>query len=120
VRPTATRHSARRCSRYSKSRGRVDANCRRKKRAKPNKAGLVLTAAARGARCQSLETRAAGSLNQRAELPFTLRLDDFRLAMQDIYDFFFDVNSFLVGRSLQRLEETRFERRSRPGFSPTY
>jgi len=45
-------------------------------------------------------------LNQRAELPFTLRLDDFRLAMQDIYDFFFDVNSFLVGRSLQRLEET--------------
>jgi len=39
--------------------------------------------------------------------------------MQDIYDFFFDVNSFLVGRSLQRLEET-LRAAITSGFSPTY
>jgi hypothetical protein len=31
-----------------------------------------------------------------ATLPFELRPDDFRLAMQDVYDFFFDVNTGLV------------------------
>jgi hypothetical protein len=32
-------------------------------------------------------------------------LDDFSLAMQDVYDFFFDVNSFLVKKGLQRLDD---------------
>lgn len=39
-------------------------------------------------------------------LPYELRLLDFESAMQDIYDFFFDVNSFLIGKGLPRLEET--------------
>jgi hypothetical protein len=30
--------------------------------------------------------------NREAVLPFQLRLDDFALAMQDVYDFFYDVN----------------------------
>ena len=38
-------------------------------------------------------------------LPFNLRPDDFRLAMEDVYDFFFDVNSHLVDRDLPRLED---------------
>lgn len=44
--------------------------------------------------------------NSEATLPFELRLEDFSLAMQDVYDFFFDVNSFLVKKGLQRLDET--------------
>ncbi|MGH9135486.1 MAG: hypothetical protein ACRD0G_00380 [Acidimicrobiales bacterium] len=39
-------------------------------------------------------------------LPYELRLIDFESAMQDVYDFFFDVNSFLIGNGLPRLEET--------------
>ena len=31
--------------------------------------------------------------NRNAELPFELRIDDLRLAVQDVYDFFFDVNA---------------------------
>ena len=38
-------------------------------------------------------------------LPFELRLEDFSLAMQDVYDFFYDVNSFLVKKGLQRLDD---------------
>jgi hypothetical protein len=38
-------------------------------------------------------------------LPFELRLEDFRMAVQDVYDFFFDVNSTLQGKGLQRLDE---------------
>jgi len=40
------------------------------------------------------------------QLPYRLRLLDFESAMQDIYDFFFDVNSFLVEKDLPRLEQT--------------
>ena len=43
--------------------------------------------------------------NADAALPFELRLDDFKAAMQDVYDFFFDVNKFLDDRGLQRLDE---------------
>jgi hypothetical protein len=39
-------------------------------------------------------------------LPFELRIEDFSLAMQDVYDFFFDVNSFLLGKGLERLDDT--------------
>jgi hypothetical protein len=38
--------------------------------------------------------------------PFELRREDFQLAMQDAYDFFFDVNFNLLGKGLQRLDET--------------
>lgn len=44
-------------------------------------------------------------LNQQLALPYQLRLDDFRMAMQDVYDFFFDVNSYLLERGLARLDD---------------
>ncbi len=44
-------------------------------------------------------------LNPRAVLPFELRLKDFAMAMQDIYDFFHDVNLGLVERGLERLDD---------------
>ncbi|HOG48817.1 MAG TPA: hypothetical protein PLJ35_09530 [Anaerolineae bacterium] len=34
--------------------------------------------------------------NRHLPLPFELRLKDFEMAMQDVYDFFFDVNRALV------------------------
>lgn len=39
------------------------------------------------------------------EWPYELRQDDFRLAMQDVYDFFHDVNTHLTSRGLQRLDD---------------
>ncbi len=45
-------------------------------------------------------------LNQAALLPYELRLDDFRSAMQDVYDFFYDVNQGLVAKGLARLDDT--------------
>jgi len=38
-------------------------------------------------------------------LPYELRLADFEIAMQDVYDFLFDVNSALTGRGLERLDD---------------
>ena len=46
-----------------------------------------------------------GTFNPQATLPFNLRIEDFRLAMQDIYDFFFDVNTLLIGKGLERLDD---------------
>lgn len=46
------------------------------------------------------------SFNQVADLPYGLRLKDFEIAMQDIYDFFYDVNSALIAKGLQRLDDT--------------
>ncbi|MBI3372534.1 MAG: hypothetical protein HY017_12390 [Betaproteobacteria bacterium] len=43
--------------------------------------------------------------NRKAKLPYELRVDDFALAMQDIYDFFYDVNSHLVAKGLDRLDD---------------
>src|ERR1700688_2487814 len=43
--------------------------------------------------------------NRDSSLPFQLRLKDFELAMQDVYDFFFDVNILLIGKGLQRLDD---------------
>jgi len=43
--------------------------------------------------------------NQHAELPYNLRLKDFELAMQDVYDFFHDVNTLLVSKGLKRLDD---------------
>jgi hypothetical protein len=46
-----------------------------------------------------------GGFNQGAVLPFELRLEDFQIAMQDVYDFFYDVNRGLVNRGLERLDD---------------
>ena len=44
-------------------------------------------------------------LNADAVLPYSLRLMDFQIAMQDVYDLFHDINTLLLERSLKRLEE---------------
>lgn len=43
--------------------------------------------------------------NQAVTLPYNLRLHDFHLAMQDVYDFFFDVNHLLEDKGLERLDD---------------
>ncbi len=43
--------------------------------------------------------------NYELELPYQLRVDDFSLALTDVYDFFFDVNEHLTARGLQRLDD---------------
>lgn len=43
--------------------------------------------------------------NTAIELPFQLRVEDIRSAMQDVYDFFFDVNMHLSGKHLDRLDD---------------
>lgn len=43
--------------------------------------------------------------NRSANLPFGLRFKDFEMAMQDVYDFFYDVNLGLTERGLQRLDD---------------
>lgn len=47
----------------------------------------------------------SAKLNSSASLPYELRLKDFELAMQDVYDFFFDVNTGLVAKGLERLDD---------------
>lgn len=43
--------------------------------------------------------------NRNVQLPFQLRVDDFELALRDIYDFFHDVNTALTGKGLQRMDD---------------
>jgi hypothetical protein len=43
--------------------------------------------------------------NHAARLPYELRLRDFQMAMQDVYDFFYDVNAHLAKKGLQRLDD---------------
>ena len=45
------------------------------------------------------------NFNRRIDLPFELRLQDFQMAMQDVYDFFYDVNAHLTAKGLQRLDD---------------
>jgi hypothetical protein len=45
------------------------------------------------------------NFNAAADLPYQLRIEDFALAMQDVYDFFADVNTGLVGKGLARLDD---------------
>lgn len=47
----------------------------------------------------------ATKFNTAAGLTYELRLKDFELAMQDVYDFFFDVNTGLVSKGLERLDD---------------
>ena len=44
-------------------------------------------------------------LNPGLALPFELRLEDLQMAMQDVYDFFYDVNGLLTRKGLQRLDD---------------
>lgn len=43
--------------------------------------------------------------NSNIQLPYELRLKDFELAMQDVYDFFFDVNTSLWNKGLARFDD---------------
>ncbi|NYT63014.1 hypothetical protein H0A66_11885 [Alcaligenaceae bacterium] len=45
------------------------------------------------------------AFNQDIKLPYDLRISDFRSAMEDVYDFFHDVNKLLSERGLQRLDD---------------
>lgn len=47
----------------------------------------------------------ATKFNRMRSLPYELRLQDFEMAMQDVYDFFFDVNVLLTGKGLERLDD---------------
>lgn len=47
----------------------------------------------------------SSKFNKTANLPYELRLHDFHMAMQDAYDFFYDVNSHLAGKGLRRLDD---------------
>lgn len=44
--------------------------------------------------------------NPQPVLPYNLRILDFQSAMQDVYDFFYDVNLHLTDRGLPRLDDT--------------
>lgn len=50
----------------------------------------------------SLDT---SKFNSAAALPYELRLKDFEIAMQDVYDFFYDVNTGLAAKGLERLDD---------------
>jgi hypothetical protein len=43
--------------------------------------------------------------NPAPSLPYELRILDFESSMQDIYDFFYDVNTNLTAKGLQRLDD---------------
>jgi hypothetical protein len=48
----------------------------------------------------------SGKFNRNRALPFNLRIEDFKMAMQDVYDFFYDVNTHFFARGLERLDDT--------------
>lgn len=43
--------------------------------------------------------------NHEIKPPYELRWQDFQMAMQDVYDFFFDVNFHLFDKGLQRFDD---------------
>jgi len=45
------------------------------------------------------------AFNKKAVLPYELRIYDFEVAMQDVYDFFQDVNALLSEKGLYRLDD---------------
>ena len=55
--------------------------------------------------CLRHETVDKSKFNKKAVLPYQLRNADFELAMQDVYDFFYDVNQLLLKRGLRRLDD---------------
>ncbi|MEW5723580.1 MAG: hypothetical protein AB1896_10775 [Thermodesulfobacteriota bacterium] len=53
----------------------------------------------------SRKTVDVSKFNRSAFYPFELRQEDFQMAMQDVYDFFYDVNSHLAQKGLHRLDD---------------
>lgn len=51
------------------------------------------------------ETPDQSSFNPDIVFPYQLRREDFALVMQDVYDFFFDVNTRLFEKGIKRLDE---------------
>jgi hypothetical protein len=47
----------------------------------------------------------SSGFNSAIALPYELRLQDFHIAMQDVYDFFFDVNRLFQEKGLPRLDD---------------
>ena len=47
----------------------------------------------------------SSKFNSSVPLPFSLRLKDFEIAMQDVYDLFDDVNRVLIHKGLQRFDD---------------
>lgn len=47
----------------------------------------------------------SSKFNTHRNLPYELRLKDFEMAVQDVYDFFYDVNTLLEKKGLQRLDD---------------
>lgn len=45
------------------------------------------------------------ALNKKVRLPYNLRLEDFAIAMQDVYDYLCDSNEFLIRRGFERFED---------------
>lgn len=43
--------------------------------------------------------------NKHINLPYQLRIQDFQAAMQDVYDFFYDVNELLLRKGLHRFDD---------------
>jgi hypothetical protein len=43
--------------------------------------------------------------NRNLRFPFQLRVEDFEIAMQDVYDLFYDVNTGLLQKGLERLDD---------------
>jgi len=43
--------------------------------------------------------------NTNLKLPYQLRVQDFQAAMQDVYDFFYDVNGLLLDKGLHRFDD---------------
>jgi hypothetical protein len=55
--------------------------------------------------------------NPAARLPYELRRDDFQIAMQDVFDFFLDVNELLSRKGLPRLDQEHPKERWRGGHT---
>lgn len=45
------------------------------------------------------------AFNRELVLPYSLRIQDFQMAMQDVYDFLHDVDNHLVAKSLRRIDD---------------
>lgn len=59
----------------------------------------------KGTRVPVKQTVDQSAFNPDIELPYELRLKDFEIAMQDVYDFFFDVNLLFQKKGLPRLDD---------------
>ena len=69
------------------------------------------------------ETVEPTAFNPAIALPFELRLKDFEIAMQDVYDFFFDVNSLFQAKGLEevlRAANTPAQNRSATRFTEVF